>query len=473
MKHLRFFTILLVFVVVAAMFLVPFKSSSSPNPPDAAPVDSFEDYMDAWEKSNMDPAAKNVHDAYDDFEGLVGEYQSAINGFGGVVFSAVGHSVQTSWVGMVMGVYKTSKEDAMNKAKTQTLQSAVEEAASAHSSYLDKYNDLFDRNGTVNEDSVRKKIQSEIEENGSMSITAETMMEAHYRYEYLIAEYNKQVDAYNAYKNASYTHRYTVLPPRALFGQFYCFGGCGTHHDTMAQARDENKAKCGTAANIDELRHNAPIGPTMALRTINDAFNRRSVDQGCGRHYYKCNPEHKWQHEKKTRTENGSTVEYRNCLPHTTGHDDGSLPPGDDYIPDPPSDPDAPINPIPVGEDDDQISVSPGLSTVGASTTTINGEEMVDVDLGDTVSVNLVMPSDKGYSRITWHLAGPYTDSSAGAQTSVTTSLSSDIETSASHSFTLPSDAPVGVYRLTASISPHSSASVQTVYEYSLKIYVD
>ena len=66
---------------------------------------------------------------------------------------------------------------------------------------------------------------------------------------------------------------------------------------------------------------------------------------------------------------------------------------------------------------------------------TIDGEEMVDTAPGDTVSVELVMPSDKGYSSITWYLAGPYTDSSAGSQTSMTTSSSSDIETSASHSF--------------------------------------
>ncbi len=116
---------------------------------------------------------------------------------------------------------------------------------------------------------------------------------------------------------------------------------------------------------------------------------------------------------------------------------------------------------------------SPGLYPVGASTITINGEKMVDAAPDDTVSVNLVMPSDKGYSRITWYLAGPYTDSSAGSQTSTTTSLSSDIETSASHSLTLPSDAPSGIYTFTVYISPHSSASDQNDYQYNLKIYVD
>ncbi len=123
-------------------------------------------------------------------------------------------------------------------------------------------------------------------------------------------------------------------------------------------------------------------------------------------------------------------------------------------------------------DNDDEASASPGLSPVSTTTITINGEVMLDKAPGDTVSVELVMPSDKGYSSITWYLAGPYTDSSAGSQTSTTTSSSSDIETAASHSLTLPTDAPAGVYTFTASISPHSSAADQEVYEYSFKIYV-
>ena len=127
---------------------------------------------------------------------------------------------------------------------------------------------------------------------------------------------------------------------------------------------------------------------------------------------------------------------------------------------------------VPLGDDAQKPAPAFGLFPSDALYITIDGEEMVDTAPGDTVSVELVMPSDKGYSRITWYLAGPYTDSSAGSQTSMTTSSSSDIETSASHSFTLPSDAPGGVYTFTASISPHSSASDQNVYQYSFKIYV-
>lgn len=43
----------------------------------------------------------------------------------------------------------------------------------------------------------------------------------------------------------------------------------------------------------------------------------------------------------------------------------------------------------------------------GFNNITINGEEMVDTAPGDTVTVDLVMPSDRGYSQIYWYLAGP------------------------------------------------------------------
>ena len=95
---------------------------------------------------------------------------------------------------------------------------------------------------------------------------------------------------------------------------------------------------------------------------------------------------------------------------------------------------------------------------------------MVDTAPGDSVSVDLVMPSDKGYTQIYWYLAGP-NDPGYGSQIgSPTYSPSSNIEATSSFSFSLPSDAS-GVYTFTAYIYPHSSASDQTVYEYSIKIY--
>lgn len=122
-------------------------------------------------------------------------------------------------------------------------------------------------------------------------------------------------------------------------------------------------------------------------------------------------------------------------------------------------------------DNDDTASASPGLSPVSTTTITINGEKMLDTYPGETVSVNLVMPSDKGYTKIYWYLAGPG-DSGYGSQIGgPTTSSNSVIETSVSYSFTLPSDAS-GVYKFTAYIYPHSSASDSTIYEYSFKVYV-
>ena len=117
-------------------------------------------------------------------------------------------------------------------------------------------------------------------------------------------------------------------------------------------------------------------------------------------------------------------------------------------------------------------SPSPGLPATDASTITINGEEMVDTAPGDTVYVSLVMPSDKGYSVIHWYLAGP-DDSGYGSEIgSPTYSSGNDIETETTQMFSMPLDAS-GVYTFTAYIYPHSSASDQTVYEYSIQIYCD
>ncbi len=113
------------------------------------------------------------------------------------------------------------------------------------------------------------------------------------------------------------------------------------------------------------------------------------------------------------------------------------------------------------------LGLSPGN---GFNNITINGEEMVDTAPGDTVTVDLVMPSDRGYSQIYWYLAGP-NDSGLGNGVGGPTSPSgTGIETEVTHTFSMPSDAS-GVYTFTAYIYPHSSASDQTIYEYTIKIY--
>ena len=107
---------------------------------------------------------------------------------------------------------------------------------------------------------------------------------------------------------------------------------------------------------------------------------------------------------------------------------------------------------------------TPGLYLqADADTIEINGEEMLDTKPGDTVTVNLVMPSDKGYARIHWYLS----DNELGAPM---TPSGTGIETEVTHTFSMPSDAS-GVYTFKAYIYPHSSASDQSVYEYTIKIY--
>ena len=136
MRYLQFFVVLLSFLLVAVTFVIPVSSDDPPPYPDAGNVNSFLEWMNRWEKDNMDPAAKKAEDSYDALEGLVGDYKSAINGVRAVAFSAVSGIVQDKWVGLVMSVYGTSKDAARAIAKTQTLQEAVEEGASDHSLYL-------------------------------------------------------------------------------------------------------------------------------------------------------------------------------------------------------------------------------------------------------------------------------------------------------------------------------------------------
>ncbi len=221
---------------------------------------------------------------------------------------------------------------------------------------------------------------------------------------------------------------------------------------------------------------------------------------GCGKKIYDCTPEetarqNAWHMERTCTNDSvfapgqlsriGDSVcrkKFRHCTQSNCwfrykigkGHSDGSVSQAPDGITNAYAD--SHNLETPPDEDDDGSSElvsnpsSPGLYPVNASYITINGEEMVDTAPGDTVSVDLVLPSDKGYSQIYWYLAGP-NDSGYGNGVGGATSPSGNgIETEVTHTFSMPSGAS-GVYTFTAYIYPHSSASDQTVYEYQIKIY--
>ncbi len=118
----------------------------------------------------------------------------------------------------------------------------------------------------------------------------------------------------------------------------------------------------------------------------------------------------------------------------------------------------------------DEWDETPGLSSLNSSYIKIDGEEMVNTAPGDSVSARLVMPSDKGYAKIHWYLAGPDDAGLGNELGNPTTSSWDDIEVELHHTFSMPSDAS-GVYTFTAYIYPHSNAEDHTVYTYSFKIY--
>ncbi len=114
---------------------------------------------------------------------------------------------------------------------------------------------------------------------------------------------------------------------------------------------------------------------------------------------------------------------------------------------------------------------APGLYPVGASLATVNGQEMPSLAPGDSHTAKLITKSG-GYAIVHWYLLPPGDSRTYGDELFPTTyAQGSTVETEVTFSFTFPSSA-VGVYKLTAYIYPHSSASDQTCYEYSYLIYV-
>ena len=115
---------------------------------------------------------------------------------------------------------------------------------------------------------------------------------------------------------------------------------------------------------------------------------------------------------------------------------------------------------------------TPGLHLqAGAATIEIDEVDILSTMPGEQVTLDLVMPSDKGYSQIYLYLADS-TDTDYGDQLGDTIRpSSSSVETAVTLEFTIPSGVS-GVCTFTAYIYPHPSASVQECYEYKFKIYV-
>ena len=332
MKYLQTCLTLLTIFVIASMFLGPVDSSNPPPEPDDAHVDSFKEWMDQWRIDNMNPAAEDVEDAYDNFSGLVGDYRDAINGVGGVAFDAVSGAAQTTWLGLVTSLYNVSKEGARAIANTQTLQSAVELAASHHSTYLYNYNELYDRHGTIDAGTVATQVLQEISQHGGILVSASTMMEAYWKYYYIVEDYNAKVGKWNEYApSQAKNKRFTTVPSKAEFDKFLCFGGCNYEHDILDYARDNHQIDCGTAENVDEVVRRRRGNIYDERRILRD----RRIEEGCGRPYYVCNLDDKATHEPQTCTQwvweppdyyggplNKSMcgIRFRKCLGKTFDH---------------------------------------------------------------------------------------------------------------------------------------------------------
>lgn len=273
----------------------------------------------------MVPAANDVNKAYDRFSGLVGDYRDAIKGVVGVTFSSVSSSVQTGWVGMVMSLYNTTTSGAEAIAKTETLQSAVELAASLHSAYLYNYDDVYDKHGRVTQDSVRVQILEEIVQHGGIDVSASTMLEAYWKYYHIVEDYNVSVDAWNRYAPSQKRNkRFTTFPSKVKFSKFRCFGGCNYEYDMLDYARDGHEESCGSAQTVEEALGWSywirKAQPDLYLAAKENELARRTIEDGCGLSYYVCNLDDREAHHEQTCSTSGCSVKYRNCLPHTKDH---------------------------------------------------------------------------------------------------------------------------------------------------------
>ncbi len=333
MRYLKYWTILLAFSIIASMFVVP--SHSSPPEPDPVPWVNFSEWMDQWEKDNMDPLEKDVNDEYKRFSGLVGDYRSAILDVGSNVFSGVSGLVQDNWIAMLMSVQGVSRSVATNIAKSESLRTSVERSSDLHATYWRRYHSRYDEHGTVTEGTVAAQVILEIAQHGGIVVSASTMMEAYWKYEFIVRDYNAQVDAWNAYRPSQAKQKaFTTVPSKAEFDKFNCFGGCGYEHDLLDYARDTHQLDCGTGENVDEVVQRT-YGHYRNDNDVKRELKVRTVAQGCGRPYYTCNTSDKATHEIQTcvkwvyqrgdyygaqLSKSRCGISFRKCLLHTFDH---------------------------------------------------------------------------------------------------------------------------------------------------------
>ncbi len=323
---------ILMFLMCILTWSGALEANTPPRPPEPnkTPYTNALNHFNHWRNQTLPQVEKNVEKAFKAAMKIVNDFKNANDAMRNTMYNGLPAGMKKNMVSSLSSALGISAEIATNRAKAMTLSDAAYAAFDNYTTKLDTFNDYWDGRGTVTESDTLALMQAELNQHGKIGVQAYSLMGAFHRMEYAAGVYNLQVQAWNAWYKKYAPSQYdaekedelTIQDPlKPTFTQIGCFNHCGDFLDTFSSAESSHKKKCGTAENIDEILRRAPIYMTQAESS---EFRRRTVDHGCGRHYYHCPNKPNTLHEPQTCSTSGCSVKYRNCLPHTKDHSNHS-----------------------------------------------------------------------------------------------------------------------------------------------------
>ncbi len=410
--------------------------SSTPTKPDYSIYDNAERHFEAWRDVTIPQAVKQVNDAFAEARKIGNDFKRANKAMLYTMGKTLPAGIKNNMTSALSSALGITLEIAKNHADAMTLADATYTAFQYHETKLKTFNDYWDGSGSVTKDDVMAKVRKEIEDNGVAETQSDTLMEAFYRFEYALWDFNNRAKKWNAYVDQTGLPDSEKVPEQLFsdpvkpgFTQIHCFNDCGDIFDTFSEAEGDHKEKCGTADDVDieakeELEAEGWSVPersqnykVMVPHRAAEILLTRKTAQGCGRSYYDCpnkpaGTEHNvqtcsiWVWEKPTGTLNAYKsyqcgFKFRECMGHERDHNPHDLNPfkakhsasGDSST----------DNPDTNNGDDDEEEASITPSTPSTPSATVPGPPAYVSAQGynGLVSVSFASPSNNGGADIT------------------------------------------------------------------------